>query len=171
VLQSAGGTGIFAVDALLRGRYFYRLTNSQPTNHRQPNKQMANDKFKHLFTPPLLLELFPADRSDRFFEALYGDIEEGAYDISLEYEGYNDRDHALHFLFKLTERPGKCLACHLTYGLPEVFARHPLIGVTGLVKEIDRRIGDLGDCGEWRLESTRTISRKISGVPLTVTLR
>jgi hypothetical protein len=132
---------------------------------------MANDKFKHLFTPPLLLELFPADRSNQFFEALYGDVEEGVYDISLEYEGYNDDDHTLHFLFKLTERPKKCLACHLTYGLPEVFARHPLIGVAELVKVIDRRLGDLADCEDWRLEPTRTISRKIYGVPLSITLR
>jgi hypothetical protein len=132
---------------------------------------MATDKFKHLFTPSLLLELFPADRSNRFFEALYGDIEEGAYDISLEYEGYSAPDNALHFLFKLTERPGKCLACHLTHGLPEVFARHPLIGVAELVKWIDQRLGGLADCGDWRLERTRTISRKIYGVPLLITLR
>ncbi len=132
---------------------------------------MDSDKFKHLFTPPLLLEMFPTDRSNQFFEALYGDIEEGVYDISLEYEGYSPQDQALHFLFKLTERPGKCLACHLTYGLPEVFARHPLIGVAELVKEINQRLGDLADCGDWRLEPTRTISRKIYGVPLTITLR
>jgi len=132
---------------------------------------MATDKFKHLFTPSLLLELFPDNRSNQFFEALYGDVEEGVYDISLEYEGYTADDHTLHFLFKLTERPGKCLACHLTYGLPEVFARHPLIGVADLVKEINRRLGDLADSGDWRLEPTRTISRKIYGVPLTITLR
>ena len=132
---------------------------------------MTSDKYKHLFTPELLLELFPADRSNRFFEALYGDIDEGAYDISLEYDGYNDREHALNFLFKLTERPGKCLACNLTHGLPEVFSRHPLIGVAELVKEIDQRLGELADCGDWRLESTRTISRKVYAVPLIVTLR
>lgn len=132
---------------------------------------MPDDKFKHLFTPALLGEMFPAERSNQFFEALYGDVEEGVYDISLEYEGYSAQDHTLHFLFKLTERPGKCLACHLTYGLPEVFARHPLIGVAELVKGIDRRLGALADCDAWRLEPTRTISRKIYGVPLTITLR
>jgi hypothetical protein len=132
---------------------------------------MNSDKFKNIFTPALLLELFPADRSDRFFEALYGDIEEGVYDISLEYEGHTSGDNSLHFLFKLTERPGKCLACHLTYGLPEVFARHPLIGIAELVKGIDRHLGNLAHCDGWRLEPTRTITRKIYGVPLTITLR
>jgi hypothetical protein len=132
---------------------------------------MTTDKFSPLFTPAVLRGLFPADRSNLFFEALYGDIEEGVYDISLAYDGYRPDEHALHFLFRLTERPGKCLACHLTHGLPEVFARHPVIGVAPLIKAIDQLLGNQADCGEWRLGPTRNLSGKIYAVPLTITLR
>ena len=44
-----------------------------------------NRNFGDLFPPDTLRKLFPEDRSDQFFEALYGDVEEGAYDISLAY--------------------------------------------------------------------------------------
>jgi hypothetical protein len=93
---------------------------------------MGKDPFDTLFTPDRLEGLFPADRADQFFEALFGDASEGAYDIELRYDGF--RDNQLQFAFHLTERPGKCLSCSLTYGLPHVFSRHPVIGVAGLVR-------------------------------------
>ena len=76
--------------------------------------------------------LFPPDRSDRFFEALYGDISEGAYDIQLEFKSYSEGKFELEFHLK--QRPDKCLACHLTFGLPDVFERHPIINIKGLTK-------------------------------------
>ena len=88
---------------------------------------MGKDPFDTLFTPDRLEGLFPADRADQFFEALFGDASEGAYDIELRYDGF--RDNQLQFVFHLTERPGKCLSCSLTYGLPQVFTRHPLLAV------------------------------------------
>jgi hypothetical protein len=132
---------------------------------------MTSDPYKELFTPAILQELFPADRSDSFFEALYGDTEEGAYSIELDYQGYAPNSRSLHFAFNLLERPGKCLACHLTHGLPEVFSRHPVIGVSGLVEKIDGLLGERGNCGEWRLGATQNISRKLYAVPLTIKLR
>ena len=69
-------------------------------------------------------QLFPHDLADRFFEALYGDTEEGAYDIRLKFKG--QKQDRLEFEFQLKQRPGKCLACNLTYGLPNVFSRHPV---------------------------------------------
>lgn len=132
---------------------------------------MATDPFKEIFTPPVLQELFPANRSDSFFEALYGDTEEGAYNIVLAYQGYAPKTHSLHFVFNLQERPGKCLACHLTHGLPEVFARHPVIGVAGLIEKINLLLGDHAQCGEWQLGTTQNLSRKLYGVPLTIKLR
>ena len=62
-----------------------------------------------------------ATRTDEFFEALYGDAAEGPYDILLKFKGENK--NTLHFEFQLKQRPGRCLACNLTYGLPVVFSR------------------------------------------------
>lgn len=132
---------------------------------------MTTDPYQEIFTQSILQDLFPAARSDSFFEALYGDTEEGAYNIALTYQGYAPNSRSLHFIFNLLERPGKCLACHLTHGLPEVFARHPVIGITDLVGKIDGLLGDKGKCGEWRLGSTQNLSRKHYGVPLTIKLR
>lgn len=132
---------------------------------------MTDTHYKEIFTPATLRELFPADRSDSFFEALYGDTEEGAYNIELAYHGYSPNSRSLHFVFNLLERPGKCLACHLTHGLPEVFARHPVIGIADLISKINELLGDKGECGEWQLGSTQNLSRKHYGVPLTIKLR
>ena len=40
-----------------------------------------------LFTEKVLKQLFPAERADAFFEALYGDASEGAYDIVVLFSG------------------------------------------------------------------------------------
>lgn len=132
---------------------------------------MATDPYKELFSQPVLQELFPPERSDLFFEALYGDTEEGAYNIELDYQGYAPKAHSLHFVFNLLERPGKCLACHLTHGLPEVFARHPVIGIAELVTRINGVLAGRAECGEWQLGTTQNLSRKLYGVPLTIKLR
>lgn len=131
---------------------------------------MTTDIYQEIFTGTVLIELFPVDRANAFFEALYGDIEEGVYDISLAYEGYSAEQRTLQFLLNLSERPGKCLACHLTYGLPEVFSRHPIINLTGLVKKIDELLGAQSSCGEWHLSPTRTLSRTLYAVPLNIQL-
>lgn len=132
---------------------------------------MTSDPYKDIFTPATLSELFPAERSNSFFEALYGDPEEGAYDIELAYQGYAPKSRSLHFIFNLKERPGKCLACHLTHGLPEVFSRHPVIGIATLVAKINGLLGDQAQCGDWQLGATQNLSRQLSGVPLLIKLR
>jgi hypothetical protein len=131
---------------------------------------MTTDIYRELFPASFLLDLFPASRSNDFFEALYGDIEEGAYDISLVYEGFDPARNTLHFALNLSERPGKCLACHLTQGLPEVFARHPLINIAGVVAGIAAQLGARASCGAWRLDATRTIARDLYAVPLIIEL-
>ena len=80
---------------------------------------------KALFTDETLKMIFPAQRADQFFEALYGDVEEGAYDISLKFKDHDPARKNLIFLIELIERKGKCLVCNLTYGLPEVFSTAP----------------------------------------------
>ena len=131
---------------------------------------MTNDIYQEIFTDTVLNDLFPSERANDFFEALYGDIEEGSYDISLAYQGLSSDQKSLRFLLNLSERPGKCLACHLTHGLPEVFSRHPIINVGGVVKKIDEQLGDKASCGEWHLDSTQTISRQLYAVPLIIEL-
>lgn len=124
--------------------------------------------YDRIFTRPALDRIFPLERADRFFEALLGDASEGAYDIRLAYEGC--RDDALQFNLELHQRPGKCLACNLTYGLPGVLSRHPVIDLEGVVREIGGLLDGNRSCGAWRLAATREISRKLHVVPLTITL-
>jgi hypothetical protein len=130
---------------------------------------MENKGFEKLFTPDVLIQLFPKDRSDQFFDALYGDAEEGAYDISLEFSGA--QGNQLEFMLRLTQRPGKCITCSLTYGLPKVFSRHPIINIKGLVQNIEARLDGRGRCVDWKLGSTQEISKDAHGIPLGITLK
>lgn len=134
----------------------------------QVDTHMTAENFNEIFAPEVLKKLFPETRSDDFFDALYGDPSEGAYDISLEFKGTNQ--NKLHFELQLKQRPGKCLACNLTYGLPDVFGRHPIINVKGLVQKIERRLNGSGKCMDWQLGRTREISREMHVVPLEITL-
>jgi hypothetical protein len=129
---------------------------------------METGDFDDVFTPEILKQLFPEDRSDRFFDALYGDVEEGAYDIRLDYSGI--RKNRLEFMLRLTQRPGKCISCNLTYGLPEVFSRHPIIDIKGLVQNIDALLDGKVRCIDWRLGSTQEISNDVHAIPLEIFL-
>lgn len=119
-----------------------------------------------LFTREKLDMLFPEDRADSFFEAIFGDASEGSYDISLEFK--TQSDDRLEFEFHLKQRPGKCLACNLTYGLPTVFSRHPVIAVKRLVEEIICLTEGQARNSLWQLGNTREISRKLHIIPLTI---
>lgn len=128
---------------------------------------MGAVELKDVFTPERLIGLFPAERSDEFFDALLGDASEGAYDIELNYKGSNSE--FMEFEFLLRQRPGKCLACNLTYGLPQVFSRHPIINVKKLVSDIASAAGLKKDA-EWGLGSTREVSRSLHIIPLRIKL-
>jgi len=123
---------------------------------------------KDLFTREDLEELFPEGRADAFFESLFGGAEEGSFDIGLSYKAH--RENKLHFEFQLRQRPGKCLACNLTYGLPQVFKRHPVINVSGLTDEITKRLNGKFRCGAWELGATRELSRELHVIPLVISL-
>ena len=127
---------------------------------------MFVENIDQLFPKTALSHLFPAERADAFFEALYGDAAEGAYDITLSFQGL--KKDALEFRFDLHRRPGKCLACNLTYGLPQVFSRHPIIDIGGLVRDIEKRLARSSTCSRWKLGETREISSDLHVVPLTV---
>ena len=71
---------------------------------------------------------------------------------------------------QLHERPGRCLACNLTHGLPQVFSRHPIINVNGLVKEIDTLLGDTVSCKDWSLGYTEQRGRSLHVIPIKISL-
>ncbi|HET97948.1 MAG TPA: pancreas/duodenum homeobox protein 1 [Desulfurivibrio alkaliphilus] len=131
---------------------------------------MNEATIRELLNEETLAALFPAERADQFFDALFGDAAEGSYDIKLSLERYDSATHTLQLALELHERPGKCLACNLTYGLPEVFSRHPVINIKGLVEAIDQLLGERAHCKEWRLGGTRESSKALHIIPLIITM-
>ena len=129
---------------------------------------MTSDTFDTLFTKEALLEIFPTDRADDFFEALFGDANEGSYDIELAFRGAEQDKLVMELL--LHERPNCCLACNLTQGLPQVFSRHPIINVDGIVKAVDGLLGDKATCSEWTLGYTEQRSKSLHVIPINITL-
>lgn len=121
-----------------------------------------------LFTAETLQEIFPKERSNEFFDALFGDASEGSYDIELAYAGIDGKQLIMEL--KLHERPGCCLACNLTQGLPQVFSRHPIINVNGVVAAIDQLLGDESNCKEWSLGHTEQRQKELHVIPIKITL-
>lgn len=113
-----------------------------------------------VFTQDYLDTLLPKETSDQFFEALYGDASDGAYDIRLEFISANDNRIVL--AFNLIQRPGKCLVCNLTYGLPTVFSRHPRINIKGMVKKIEEKGIKVKS---WRIGETEENSTALHIIP------
>ncbi|MBU1196590.1 MAG: pancreas/duodenum homeobox protein 1 [Proteobacteria bacterium] len=111
---------------------------------------MDQKEIEQRLTQDFLDTLMPPEKSDQFFEALYGDASEGAYNIRLKFKKADEKQIVL--MFDLTKRPGKCLVCSLTYGLPTVFSRHPLINIKNLVEKIKEKGIDVAG---WRLGETQ----------------
>ena len=109
-------------------------------------------------------EIFSPAITDDFFEALYGGAEDGAYDIALCCEEISS-NHA-NFNFELRKRPGKCLKCSLTYGLPEVFKRHPIINLKKVTSELAEALGWTNY--EWELKPVREINDNLHLIPLQI---
>lgn len=109
-------------------------------------------------------EIFPPERTDAFFDALFGGAEEGAYDIRLVPLGVTDKEARL--AFELRQRPGKCLKCSLTYGLPQVFKRHPVLNVAAVARAVAERLGWAG--AEWDLGPTEEVDAETHVIPLTL---
>ncbi|ETR72521.1 MAG: hypothetical protein OMM_07467 [Candidatus Magnetoglobus multicellularis str. Araruama] len=127
-----------------------------------------NQQVSALFTQDTLNKIFPPEKTNEFFEALFGDASEGAYDIRLIYQGTQDK--TLHFAFELTQRPEKCLACSVTYGLPQVFQRHRIINTQNIVNQIQTYINKNVQVIQWELKPTQPIQAHIHLVPLHITL-
>lgn len=131
---------------------------------------MQEKSVESVINDSFLNDLFPPEKADEFFEALYGGAEAGAFDISLHCLGFDSRHNVLHLEFRLTERPGKCLACNLTYGLPEVFRRHPIINVAGIAAAIEEALSPEWKVREWSLGHTQIISPQVNSIPLIIAL-
>lgn len=129
---------------------------------------MTNDSLGNLFSSETIEQIFPQELADQFFDALYGDSSEGAYNIELVFK--EQKGNSLIFEFHLTQRPGKCLRCNLTYGLPEVFSRHPIIDVQGLVQKIEAHLNGRGKCIDWKLGRTNEMSNDLHVIPLVITI-
>ena len=86
-----------------------------------------------------------------------------AYDIRLVCRNVTP-DRAV-LAFELRRRPGKCLVCNLTYGLPQVFQRHPVLNVAGVAKAVAARLG-WPETSRWSLEPTEEISHELHAIPL-----
>ena len=91
--------------------------------------------------------------------------------LLLVYAGYDAGRQELSFLLDLHERPGRCLACNLTHGLPEVFKRHPIINIKGVVDEVVKLLGDGVSCADWQLGHTIQKGRSLHSIPLRITLQ
>ncbi|BBO80022.1 pancreas/duodenum homeobox protein 1 [Desulfosarcina ovata] len=129
---------------------------------------MSVSTYAKLFPQHVLDEIFSPQRADRFFEALFGDVNEGAYDIRLAYR--RESEDRIEFEFQLIQRPGRCLACNLTHGLPNVFMRHPVIDINGVVAQIGSRMTNGMRCGKWQLGRTREVSTQVHVMPLQISL-
>jgi hypothetical protein len=129
---------------------------------------MISKTIDAIFTPETLQQIFPKERSNDFFDALFGDAGEGAYDIELAYNGTDGKDITLEF--RLHERPGCCLACNLTQGLPQVFTRHPVINVAGVVEAVDKLLAGQARCREWTLGRTEQRRKEMHLIPLIIKL-
>ena len=121
-----------------------------------------------IFTKDWTDSAFPPQRAEDFFEALFGGAEEGAYDIALRF--VEQRGDVYEFSFDLIQRPGKCLVCNLTYGLPQVFSRHPVLNVKGVAEAVATALGKTADDVSWKLNPTREVSAKLHAIPLIITL-
>lgn len=124
-------------------------------------------QYANIFDQQMMATLFPEDKTNDFFEALFGDAEEGSYDISMAYSG--DEGDTLHFELHLHQRPGCCLACNLTYGLPQVFSRHPIINIQGVAEKVSKAIGKPENVS-WKLGATQEKSKELHVIPLSISL-
>ena len=70
----------------------------------------------------------------------------------------------------LRQRPGKCLACNLTYGLPQVFSRHPVLNLKGVVAKVCELAGADPAEAKWELGHTQPVSNELHAIPLYIEL-
>jgi len=126
-----------------------------------------NQDITQIFSQKILDKIFPPEKTNAFFEAMLGDASEGAYDIRLIFKGV--KENIIQFAFELTQRPGKCLVCSVTYGLPQVFKKHRIINTENIVDQIKTIIGN-ANVITWDILPTLQIEQNKHLVPLHITV-
>jgi len=114
-------------------------------------------------------ELLPRERVEEFFEAFYFG-EEPAYDLELGLGHFDPERRLLRLELRLKARPGHCLACNLTWGLPEVFKRHPALNLAGVVAALEALLPDGLRVMDWDLGPTEEVHEELHVIPLIVRL-
>jgi len=145
-----------------------KLKHTDPRKYLQDKNMNSSKSMEQILTPDVLQRIFPPRRADDFFEALYGDPREGAFDIELGLAGSSGE--RLDLEFRLRQRPGKCMACNLTYGLPRVFSKHPVIDLPGLMREISSLLPEGMKASDFKLGNTREVNSELHVIPLTLYL-
>jgi hypothetical protein len=128
----------------------------------QPQSPKEEGMSQSTLDQALLDTIFPASRADAFFDALFGGAEEGAYDIRLVCRSVEAE--IITLAFELHQRAGKCLACNLTYGLPQVFQRHPVLQVGAAARAVAQAAGWDADAMRWELGRTQEHSRELHSI-------
>ncbi len=113
--------------------------------------------------------LLPRERIEAFFEAFYFG-EEPAYDLELGLGHFDPERKILRLELRLKARPGRCLACNLTWGLPEVFKRHPALDLAGVVSRLEALLPEGSKVVDWDLGPTEEVNEDLHLVPLIVRL-
>lgn len=124
---------------------------------------------RELFTEEWAKTVFPPERTEAFFDALYAGAEEPAFDIALRF--VKEENHEYEFSFDLLAKPDRCLVCHITYGLPHVFSRHPIINIKGIVADIGAALQKSPEEMAWELKATTEESPTLFRIPLVVTVQ
>ncbi len=104
---------------------------------------------------------------EAFFEAFYFG-EEPAYHLQL---GWGESTGELVRLeLQLHARPGKCLACNLTWGLPQVLEKHPLLNLNKTVQDVEKLLPKGYKVKKWYLGHTEERSPELHVIPLIIEL-
>jgi hypothetical protein len=114
---------------------------------------MIDPDYQALFTTEVMQQLLPLQRADQFFEALYGGLEEGAYDIRLVFKRHDPGRNSLEFELELQERPG-----------------HPVLNLKGVALEIEKVLQGKARCRSWSLGRTNPRSQTQHVIPFILTL-
>ncbi len=114
--------------------------------------------------------LLPSEKVEEFFEAFYFG-EEPAYHLELDLRDWDLEKGVLTLELRLIARPGKCLACNLTSGLPDVFRRHPILNLAGVAENAVRLLGDGYALQAWELGWTEQVNADLHVVPFIIRVK
>ncbi len=113
--------------------------------------------------------LLPRERVEAFFEAFYFG-EEPAYDLELGVGEVQLERKRIRLELRLKARPGQCLACNLTWGLPPVLSRHPALDLAGIVQKVQERLNGYQVKG-WELGATEEVGPDLHLIPFWIYLK